>query len=122
MGRVIHFEIPADDPERAINFYSKSFDWKINSWGGPEDYWLIETGDPEEPGIDGAITKRATMVTTVTNTIDVLSLEDAMKAVKENGGQVVTEKMTVPFVGYMAYCRDTEGNLFGIMQSDPSAK
>jgi len=57
MPRVIHFEIPADDPARAVKFYEAVFGWKIEKWNGPMDYWLAMTGEQEQPGIDGAITR-----------------------------------------------------------------
>lgn len=53
MPRVVHFEIDAKKPERAIEFYEKVFGWKIEKWKGPVDYWLIMTGKESESGIDG---------------------------------------------------------------------
>lgn len=122
MPRVIHFEIPADDPERAVQFYQKVFGWKVEKWVGPVDYWLATTGEDKEPGINGAITEKGDYVTATTNTIDVTSYEEAAKRIVETGGKVLTPKTAVPGVGYMSYCKDTEGNVFGIMQSDPNAK
>jgi hypothetical protein len=58
MARVVHFEIHADNPERAAAFYRKVFDWQITKWDGPADYWLITTGPDSEPGINGAIVQR----------------------------------------------------------------
>ena len=58
MSRVTHFEVMAEDPERATAFYSKVFDWEIYKWDGPEDYWLITTGAVDTPGINGAIVTR----------------------------------------------------------------
>ncbi len=55
MGRPIHFELAALDPQRAVAFYRSVFGWDIGTWGGPMEYYLIHTGDPGEPGIDGAI-------------------------------------------------------------------
>jgi len=55
MSKVIHFEIHADDPQRAIRFYSSAFGWKIDRWGGPMDYWLVTAGAEGEPGINGAV-------------------------------------------------------------------
>jgi predicted enzyme related to lactoylglutathione lyase len=119
--KVIHFEIPADNPERAVKFYSKVFNWKIDKWEGPVDYWLVTAGDEKELGINGAITLKANLSVT-TNTISVPSVDDFIKKIKDAGGKVVQGKMAVPGVGYMAYCSDTEGNMFGIMQMDKSAK
>jgi len=120
MSRVIHFELAADDPERAVRFYSKVFGWKLNKWDGPEDYWLATTGDSSEPGIDGAIMRRDPQRPPVVNTIGVESLDDSVAKVAANGGTVLESKMPIPGVGYFAYCLDSEGNPFGLMQSDPS--
>jgi uncharacterized protein len=121
MPRVIHFEINADEPERAVRFYADVFGWNIQKWDGPMDYWLAETGEKGEPGIDDAIMKRMNPKTSIVNTISVPSLEEFMARIEKNGGKVLTPKMAVPGVGYFAYCQDTEGNSFGIMQEDSSA-
>ena len=122
MSRVVHFEIPADDPGRAVKFYTKVFGWKINKWEGGMDYWLVTTGDRSTPGIDGAIMQRSEMARTVVNSIDVLSVDDFIRKVTKNGGKVVTPKTPIPGIGYFAYCKDTEGNMFGILQPDMSVK
>lgn len=122
MPRIIHFDLPADDPKRAIRFYEKVFGWKIEKWKGPIDYWLIMTGDKEEPGIDGGLAKREEPDEGIVNTLDVPSVDEFIEKVKKNGGKIVREKHPVPGVGYMATIADTEGNLFGIMEEDPSAK
>lgn len=121
MTRVIHFEIHADDPERAVKFYKKAFGWKIDKWMGPSDYWLVSTGNGRRRGINGAIMRRVKRGSTW-NTIDVPSVDRFIKRVVKAGGKVVQKKTTVPGVGYMAYCKDTEGNVFGIMQEDTEAK
>ena len=121
MARVIHFELAADDPERATEFYTKVFGWQIQKWDGPQDYWLATTGAKDTPGIDGAIMRRDPNMPAVVNTIDVTALDDMIAAVTANGGTVVAPRMTIPGVGYFAYCQDTEGNTFGMMQNDPSA-
>ena len=121
MPRVVHFEIPAEKPERAVKFYKKVFGWKIEKWEGPMEYWLVMTGEDKEPGINGGIMSNINQKTTV-NTVDVPSVENYLKKITEAGGKVVKPKTAVPGVGYMAYCVDTEGNVFGLMQNDPSAK
>jgi len=121
MGRVVHFELAADDPERAIQFYEKVFGWQIQKWEGPQDYWLAITGEKGAPGIDGAIMRRSPNLPAIVNTIDVASLDESLAKLTANGGTVVEPKMAVPGVGYLAYCQDTEGNTFGMMQNDPSA-
>ena len=119
--RVVHFEIPADNPERAVKFYAKVFDWKIEKWPGPFNYWLVTTGEDKEPGINGAIMEKTNFKATV-NTVGVSSVDEFLKKIMEAGGKVVMPKGAVPGQGYVAYVADTEGNVFGIFQNDPSAK
>lgn len=122
MSRVVHFELPADDAERAVRFYSTVFGWKISKWEGPIDYWLVATGNKDQPGIDGAIMKRQRPLLAMVNSIEVPSVDDFVQKVVSNGGMVVLSKRPIPGVGYMAYCRDTEGNNFGLFQPDKSAR
>lgn len=122
MPRVTHFELNADDPERAVKFYSNVFGWKIEKWAGPMDYWLITTGPDSEPGINGAIMKRPDPKSTTVNTVGVTSVDEYIATIVKNGGRVIMPKTPVPGVGYFAYCLDTEGNPFGIMEEDKSAK
>ena len=122
MSRVIHFEIPASDAERAAAFYRKAFGWKIEKWPGPMDYWLVTTGVEGTPGINGGLLKKQSPTTTTTNTVDVESVDKAVETVKSAGGKLVMPKTPIPGVGYFAYCEDTEGNLFGVMQNDKNAK
>ena len=77
--RVVHFEITADDPKRAAEFYKKAFGWEINDWGGPFTYILAGTGDKAQPGIDGAILDRQDSKQAVINTIDVPNFEEGAK-------------------------------------------
>src|SRR5690349_9206788 len=110
MPRVIHFEIPAEDPQRAIKFYTDVFGWKINQWGEHE-YWLVTTGDKETPGIDGGLNKKgdAEEFNRMVNTIDVPSVDEYLAKITDNGGTVLRPKMPIPTVGYLAYCKDPEG-------------
>lgn len=122
MPRVVHFEIDAEEPERAIKFYGKVFGWKVEKWKGPIEYWLITTGKEDEPGIDGGLSRRTEAEPSIVNTIDVSSVDEYVKKVESNGGVIVRPKMAVPGVGWMAYFKDPEGNLFGMMEEDPSAQ
>jgi predicted enzyme related to lactoylglutathione lyase len=121
MSRVVHFELAADDPNRAAKFYTDVFGWKFHRWDGPGDYWLISTGEDEKPGINGGLSRRMQPSDFTTNTIDVANVDEAIARVMENGGTVIAPKMPIQGVGYIAYCRDTEGNTFGMIQSDPAA-
>lgn len=127
MARVGHFEIHADDPQRAIAFYSAVLGWEFTSWGGGWDYWLIKTGPAEEPGIDGGLLPRkgdrpqpGQAVNAYVCTAMVASLDETIAAVDAHGGQIALAKMPVPGVGWLAYFHDPEGNIFGAMQNDPN--
>ncbi len=121
MPRVIHFDISADDPERALRFYRDVFGWKAEKWNGPFDYWLIKTGEPDQPGIDGGLARRDQPWESITNIIDVTSVDEMAARIVANGGIIVRPRNAIPGVGYFAACQDTEGNVFGIMQMDESA-
>lgn len=125
MPRVVHFEISVDEPERAKKFYEKVFEWKIEK-AGPMDYWLISTEGKGEQGVNGALRIRSSMEElkneNTINTISVPSVDEFIKKVEGNGGKVLTPKMAVMSVGYLAYCRDTEGNAFGILEANKEAK
>src|SRR5277367_2255405 len=122
MSRIVHFELPADNPDRATEFYKKVFGWQFQKWAGPMEYWMITTGPGEQPGINGGLQRRPHPGASTVNTVGVASVDEAVAAIEKNGGKVAVPKMAVPTIGYLAYCVDTEGNTFGIMQSDPAAK
>jgi predicted enzyme related to lactoylglutathione lyase len=122
MSRVIHFEIPANDPERTASFYKQAFGWKIEKWPGPMEYWMVYTGAEGTPGINGGLLRKQGPVVSTTNTIGVESVDAAVTAVTNAGGKLVMAKTPIPTVGYFAYCQDPEGNLFGVMHADPNAK
>ena len=119
MPRPIHFEIPAEDPQRAIAFYSGIFGWKFQKWDGPTEYWVVKTG--EGPGIDGGLMRRRDPAQPCVNTVDVANLDATLKDIESRGGQCVVPKMPVPGVGWLAYCKDLDGHIFGVMQPDPAA-
>lgn len=122
MPRVVHFDLLADDPDRAIEFYSKVFGWRFEKWDSPYmDYWLIMTGDDIEPGIDGGLSLREGKPFSDNLTIGVDDVSEYLRLVEQHGGAVVEEKHPIPGVGWFANCRDTEGNGFGIMEEDLQA-
>jgi len=127
MPRVIHFEIHADKPERAIAFYRGLFGWSIEKFGD-QPYWLIKTGESGSPGIDGGLMPRRGPRPTDGQpmngfpcTVDVPNLDASLEKATATGGRVVVPKMGVANVGWLAFCVDTEGNIFGMMQNDPNA-
>ena len=126
MPRVIHFEIHAENPERAIKFYSAVLGWSFNKWEGPMPYWLVITGPDGQPGINGGLMpRRGTIdgeaVIAYVCTVDVPDVDQFTKKATAAGAAVVVPKMPIPGVGWLVYCKDTEGNIFGMMQNDPKA-
>lgn len=121
MPRPTHFEIPAENPERAIAFYGGGLGWSFQKWDGPAEYWLIQTGQDGEPGINGGLMRRRDPAQPCVNTMNVPDLNATLAAVDAHGGSCVVPRMPIPGVGWLAYCKDTEGHIFGIMQPDPAA-
>jgi len=117
----VHFEIPAEQPERAITFYKNVFGWTFTKWDGPMPYWLITTGPDGQPGINGGLMPKSPEAMAC-NTIGVKSLNATIASVEKNGGKIIVPKMAIPGVGWLAYFTDTDGNVFGMMESDTNAK
>ena len=120
MGRVVHFELAVDDIERAKAFYQRALGWKAEAWQGLGDYTFLITGT-EGPGIDGVLILRSAETPPTAVTVDVDSVDKALARITAAGGKVVMPKWPVTGVGYLAYCEDTEGNRFGLMERDESA-
>jgi predicted enzyme related to lactoylglutathione lyase len=132
MPRVVHFEIHADNPERAIAFYQGIFGWSFQKWAGPMDYWLIGTGSDEERGINGGMVRRKTPlnagiftqegINAYCCTVQVPAIDEYIGKIIAAGGPIVVPKMPIPGIGWLAYFKDTEGNIVGVMQPDAMAK
>jgi predicted enzyme related to lactoylglutathione lyase len=127
MARVIHFEVHAENPERAARFYESAFGWRLQHIPAI-DYWMIDTG-AEGAGINGGMLRRrgpapakGQPVNAFVCTLGVDDLDAAMRAGIDAGGTLALPRMAIPNVGYVAYLVDTEGNIFGLHQSDPEAK
>lgn len=121
-GRVVHFEIPHDDGDRARSFYAEAFGWEIMSM--PEmGYTIVMTGPSSESGptesgfINGGMMQREGPYQGPNIVIDVDNIEDALNAVNSAGGKTVSERMQVGDMGFAAYFNDTEGNLLGLWES-----
>lgn len=117
MNRVVHFEISADNVTRAVEFYSKVFDWKIEQWESSEEYWLTIPPTKKARGIDGAIKNRtlpAGSGTVITISVD--SINQRLEKLIQAGGKQVTEVEEIPTVGLFCYCEDTEGNHIGLLE------
>ncbi len=117
MPSIVHFEIPAEDLQRARNFYSKLFGWKIESMLGT-DYMMIDTYGA--PG--GGMMKRMHPDHQITDYIGVPSVDEYSAKVEKLGGKIMVPKKAVPGMGYFVICMDTENNTFGIWEWDPTAK
>ncbi len=127
MGRTVHFEIQASEPQVLIDFYGKMFDWSFSKWEGGE-YWLVGTGAVGAPGINGGLLPRrgprpeeGASVNAFVCTIDVEDLDQSLVLLKELKGTVAVPRMPIPGVGWLAYAKDPDGNIFGMMQTDASA-
>jgi predicted enzyme related to lactoylglutathione lyase len=121
-NRVIHFEIQADDIDRAKKFYEQTFRWKIDEYKGDSGgmkYWTIDTGPKDEPGISGGLYPRPAdhKINTYDCTILVEDIDKAIEDVKKNGGTIRSGKMEMKGLGYFARATDPEGNWFGLMQA-----
>jgi uncharacterized protein len=117
MVRVTHFEIHADEPERAVSFYGKVFGWRIEKkTAGKDDYWLIYTGRQDEKGINGGLKKRLQPSASIVATMEVDNIDEYSKKTTASGGKLLTPKMLIPNTGYVMYCEDTEGNIFSLIE------
>jgi predicted enzyme related to lactoylglutathione lyase len=123
MYRIVHFEIPAEKPERIANFYKKVLGWNVSKWEGPVDYWLIMTGPQDEPGINGGIArKQDRSASGVLVTAEVASVDEVLRRITAAGGSIVVPKQAIPGIGWQAHFRDPEGNVIGILEYDQNAK
>jgi hypothetical protein len=122
MSTFVHFDVPTEDIERAKIFYETIFGWKITPVPGPLDYYDIETKDDDGTiGLAGGMGKRGAPEQKITNYIGVKAIDEYVEKVKEHGGTMIMPKMTIPGFGYLATFQDTEGNVLGLWETDPTA-
>jgi predicted enzyme related to lactoylglutathione lyase len=121
-GRVVHFEIPFDDQERAHRFYAEGFGWALTPL--PEMHYVLATtgpsdqGPPSEPGfINGGLLERGLPVGGPVLTLEVDDIDASLEKVESLGGATVSAKQAVGDMGFSAYFTDTEGNLMGLWQN-----
>lgn len=119
MAKIVHFEVPVDDPDRAVAFYAGVLGWEINRYA-EAPYWLVTAGADDEPGANGALTVRDESHPYPVLIAGVDDLDKTLQRVDEHGGVLVQPKMPVPGVGWSAYVKDSEGNLVGLFQPDPA--
>ncbi len=128
MSKVVHFEIPADDLDRAKNFYGSVFGWELQTMPMNEgEYTSVKTTDideqtqlPTEPGaINGGMFLRDERLTSPVITIDVDGIDDALKQIEAEGGTTVAPRTAIPGMGAFAYFKDPEGNVLGLWETTP---
>ena len=120
-NRVVHFEIPCNEPEKTIEFFKTAFGWIFQKFGD-EEYWIALSGDAKTPGINGAIMKKKDPNQPIVNSINVANIDEAVKNIEKAGGVIVVPKMPIPTVGWLVYFKDPDGNIHGAYQDDPGAK
>jgi predicted enzyme related to lactoylglutathione lyase len=127
MHRAVHFEIHAANPQQLITFYNAVLGWTFNKWDGGE-YWMIHTGPDEQPGINGGLMPRRgplpeamAAVNAFVITADVDDVDATVAKALGAGGSMALPKMAVPGIGWLAYLKDPDGNIFGMMQADTAA-
>jgi predicted enzyme related to lactoylglutathione lyase len=120
MATLVHFDIQAENPDRAQKFYQDLFGWKIEKLPGPMNYSLIETSDIKgTKGIGGGMAKRGPSDPPgIVNFIGVESIDKSLKAVETLGGKIIQPKQAVPGWGYLAVCLDTENNHIGLFEEE----
>jgi len=127
-NRIVHFEIEATDAQRAKNFYAQAFGWQMQQMGEEmSNYVVVITGDPKEPGgINGGIfgtqPGAAKELNAFSCVVGVDNIDQAMAKVKSAGGELLGDKMDIPTVGTFIRCKDTEGNIFTMLQALPPAQ
>jgi len=131
-NRVVHFEVQADDCERAMKFYKDVFGWEFMKWeGSPTPYWMLMTApkDSKDPGINGGLLPRPVPLSAgmcgsnaFVATVQVDSYEDIEKKILSAGGKVAMPKFSIGGMAWQGYYLDTEGNTFGLLQTDANAK
>jgi predicted enzyme related to lactoylglutathione lyase len=124
-GRVVHFEIPYDDGERARRFYGETFGWQLQEMPGM-DYTLVMCGPsgdrgPSEPGFinGGMLAREESAAPGPVVVIDVDSIDAKLIKIEETGGSVLVPKQPVGGMGFTAYVKDPEGNVIGLWETAP---
>jgi uncharacterized protein len=129
-ARVVHFEIQADDLDRARAFYGEALGWTFQDYGAVtgSPYWGVSTGPSDSPGIDGGLMQRPAVAPDLGQganayvcTVQVDDFDATAAAILGAGGAVATPKMALTGMAWQGYFLDTEGNTFGVHQPDPNA-
>jgi predicted enzyme related to lactoylglutathione lyase len=123
MATIVHFDVPAENINRAKKFYEELFEWKIEPVPGPMDYFEITTKDENgKEGVAGGMGKRGQPDQKIVNYIGVKPIDEYIEKAQRLGGKIIMQKTTIPGFGYLATIIDTEGNIIGLWETDPAAK
>lgn len=122
-----YFDMTVADLGAARKFFEAVFGWRFERFPMPYEYYRIQAGTTEEPGIDGGIgalkdTPIAGDIPATQLTIPVPDLDDALARVEQNGGRVIEPRMPIPGIGWYATCAEPGGLKFGLIQGDPGAR
>ena len=120
MSKIVHFEIPADDLQRAGAFYHDALGWEVSRYGD-EPYWLVRAGEDEEPGANGALVARGDLHHGPVLIAGIEDIDEVLRRIEACGGKIAQGKQPVPGMGWSAYILDPEGNTIGLFQPDTSA-
>lgn len=129
-ARVVHFEVQADDPDRAREFYSAALGWTFEDYSAVSGslYWGVITGAADDAGINGGLLQRPAAAPGLgqgTNayvcTVQVDDFDATAEAILAAGGEVALPKTALTGMAWQGYFLDTEGNTFGVHQPDPNA-
>ena len=126
MPRVNHFDIPADVPDRAIEFYQNVFGWQFElGWEydtprGREKYWRVISDDSASAGINGGLTRREYPGQPIGVGVEVPAVDASAALIEKYGGKVLVGKVGLTSVAWFAVCQDSEGNTFAFFQPDPA--
>ena len=119
-----YFDLSVENLKESRQFFENVFGWRFEKMPLPFEYYRIQAGDPDEPGIDGGIGKIKDLTfgdgkPLSVVTVPVVNLDESISKVKESGGSIVEPKTAIPGVGWYATCAEPGGLIFGMMQSDP---
>jgi predicted enzyme related to lactoylglutathione lyase len=121
MNRFTHFELATTDLEKTAAFYREVFGWQVEKWEGPVEYWLVNSGDANTPGINGGLMHTGKEMTGTINTVEVDDIDAVLAKALANGAELIMPKDAIPGVGYQAYIKDNCGIVVGVHQADPKA-
>ena len=122
MAKIVHFDMSANDIDRAKRFYESLFDWEFTLLPGPEEYHIIATkGLDGSEGLGGGMAKRRQPGEGITNFVEVESIDESLKLAQQLGGAIVQDKTEIPGIAYIGVISDTEQNEVGVIEGIPGS-